>query len=129
MRKRKGFALLYAVFLMIIVATIGMHTLFLINSTTVNTVNEHIKTQMNLYTSSSIEYTLLWMSENKTNSTTTQDLNISYPGGYNFTIHIKPIAVPVNIPESQGIVLIDVKGEYSDKINHIITTKRTMQKP
>lgn len=129
MKKRKGFALLYAVFLMIIVATVGMHTLYLINSTTVNTSNEHIKTQINLYTSSTIEYTLLWMSENQSYSTSIQDLNISYPGGYKFQIHITPINVPADIPESKGIVLMDINGEYKDNINNIKISKRTIQKP
>lgn len=128
-KNKKGFALVYAILVMILVATVGMHTLYLINKTQSTAINEHIKTQMDLYMSSSIEYSLLWLSENQANSTGVNNLTINYPGNYVFNIRATAINVPANIPESQGTVILDITGSYNDNKHKFIVTKRTIQKP
>lgn len=126
---RKGFALIYAVIMLILVGSVGMHTLYLINKTSSISIKEHIKTQMELYVSSTIEYTLLWLSENQTYSTNPQNLTITYPGNYTFNVLITPLNIPNTIPESQGTVMLDITGQYNDNQHPFITTKRTIQKP
>jgi hypothetical protein len=126
-KNKKGFALVYAVLLMILVASVGMHTLHLINNTTSAAIKEHIKVQMDLYMNSSIEYALLYLGEAKLTGSKT--ITIKYPGNYEYKVTMTPLNVPIDIPESQGIVLMDLKGEYLDNNHKFTLAKRTIQKP
>lgn len=130
-RAKRGFAIIYAVVLVILIGMLSVSMLSNINNTTNLTTEEHIRTQMDLYTSSSIEYALLWMSQNKNfSSGAMKTLNITYPGGkYSYTILMRPLSVPANIPESAGTVMLDVIGTYTDGAKVMRTEKRTIQKP
>ena len=130
-KSKKGFAILYAVVLVVLIGMISVSMLSNINTTSNTTTEEHIRTQMDLYTSSTIEYALLWMSQNKNfSSGAMKTLNITYPGGnYQYTVLVRPLNIPANIPESAGTVMLDVIGTYIDGTKTLRTEKRTIQKP
>jgi len=127
---KKGFGIIYAVIIILTIAMVSVSVLQDINRTSSVVTEEHIKTQMDLYSSSTIEYALLWLSQDQAFSNApSKTLNITYPGNYKFKVIVTPLNIPGNVPESAGTVLLDITGEYTDNVHNIKTARRTIQKP
>lgn len=139
---KKAFAIPYALFISFIIALVGVYTMELSTKTQSALVKENIKTQMNLYIDSTIEYALLKLSQEKTISASTTDIidsyEIDYPNNFKFKVSVIPlyginsgiIASPQEAPEeSAGTVIIDIKGIYQDDIYPFSISLRTIQKP
>jgi len=130
--KKKAFGLAYATFIMVVIAVVGINTIQMVAETNSSTTKEHIKTQMNLYMDSTIEYSLLWLSQNQNFSQNKSTVTINYPSGYTFIVNTYPIVGinGANIPiESRGTVVIDIIGSYNDNEHAFSLSTRTVQKP
>lgn len=133
---RRGFGIVYAVIILVLIATIGIYTLELAGRSVKSVSDEHIKIQMQLYMNSAVEYALLWLSETKQRSNPTDfgsadpwsDLNITYENRYRFRLRMYETSL--NVPESNGTVLLDVTGRFEDPGREpIVVAKRLVIKP
>ena len=132
---RRGFGIIYAIVILVLVATIGIYTLELSSRSVKSVSDEHIKIQMQLYMNSAVEYALLWLSESQQHSNPSDfglgdwsDLNISYENRYNFQLRM--YETHLNVPESNGTVLLDIVGRFDDpNAESIVVSKRLLVKP
>ena len=127
---RKAFGLIYAIMVLVLISTLGILSLEFATKSVKTISNEHIKIQLKLYMDSAIEYALLWMSEDKDRSTGSnyKDLNITYDNNYQIIMRINHIQD--SLPkESNGSVVIDMIGNYSNQDINISISKRLSVKP
>lgn len=134
---RRGFGLLYAIIILVLIATIGIYTLELSSRSVKSVSDEHIKIQMKLYMNSAVEYALLWLSEERRYSNPTDfgspdpwsDLNISYDNG-RYAFQLRMYETNLDVPESNGTVLLDIVGRFDDTgAEPIVLAKRLLIKP
>lgn len=109
---RKGFGIVYAVVILVLIATIAVYMLEISGRNAKTAADEHIRMQLRLYMKSSLEYALLWMGTDRSRSQNVQDLNITYDDHYHIAIRIEPVG-DVLPPESNGTVVIDQIGFYN----------------
>ncbi len=131
MRKNfhKSFALPFAVFVLFIMGTLGVYSLYISASTVKTVVDEDVQLQLKLYSKSAQEVALLWLSENKDRSQNNSELNISFENGrYNFYVYNWATSLS-NIKDSNGTVIMDIIGytDYTGEIKRV--TKRVVTKP
>jgi len=133
---RRGFGIIYAIVILVLIATIGIYTLELSSRSAKSVSDEHIKIQMQFYMNSAVEYALLWLSENPSRSNPGDfggadpwsDLNISYGNRYNFQLRM--YETHLDVPESNGSVMLDIVGRFNDTgFDPIVVSKRLILKP
>jgi len=132
---RRGFGIVYAMVVLVLIATIGIYTLELSSRSVKSVSDEHIKIQLQLYMNSAVEYALLWLSEEKRRSKPSafgvgdhSDLNITYDT--NYAIQIRAWETHLDLPESNGTVLLDVIGTFDNTgLEPIVMTRRQIVKP
>ncbi|MGP1561552.1 MAG: hypothetical protein ACTTIC_05625 [Helicobacteraceae bacterium] len=115
--KRKAIGLPFAIFIMVVLATIGVYS-FYITSTTVRTVVEQdILNKMKLYASSAAELDILWLQGHKGRVENPSDFNVSFEENrYMFKLHNTPLRGREKDLKSETsdlnktVVLIDVVG-------------------
>jgi len=127
---RKAFGLIYAIMVLVLISTLGILSLEFATKSVKTISNEHIKIQLKLYMDSAIEYALLWMSEDKDRSTGSnyKDLNITYDNNYQIIMRINHIQDYLP-KESNGSVMIDMIGKYSNQDINISMSRRICVKP
>ena len=128
---RKAFGVIFAVMILVMLSSLGIFMLEILAKNTKTLSDEHIKTQLKLYLDSSVEYALLWMSEDKNRSSNAdyKDLNFLYDNYYKITLRIYHIKDYLP-KETKGSVIIDVSGRYDNALNEpIVLTKRVVVKP
>lgn len=137
--RKKAFSIVYAIVIMVLIATIAAYTLSMSAQSAKTTTDEHIRIQMQLYMKSTIEYALLWLSGEKNErtddisgsgcSTSSNMLQLNYDDQYFFNVRICQIEGAKSLLESNGTVMIDVNGTTAlmDEPYHI--TKRLLVKP
>lgn len=132
---RRGFGLVYAIVILVLIGTIGIYTLELSGRSVKSVSDEHIKIQLQLYMKSAVEYALLWLSEDKRRSKPSafglgdhSDLNITYDT--NYAVQIRAWETTLEIPESNGTVILDVRGSFAKTgAEPIVITRRLIVKP
>ena len=126
---RRGFGVVYAVLILVIIATIAVYTLEMSSKNAKSASDEHLRMQLRLYMNSSVEYALLWMSANRSRSQNMQDLNITYDDLYHVRLHIEPVG-DILPPESNGSVILDALGYFGDETQETVRMfNRTVLKP
>ncbi|MCF6330368.1 MAG: hypothetical protein L3I99_02320 [Sulfurimonas sp.] len=139
--KRSGFAMIMAVVVMIVVATIMMFTLKQTTQTAKTTADIYLYEQSILHTKSAIEYALFRIAENNTTAGCLNNLLFQLPP-YNINITMRYVFTPVIsncdsyissivTPEQNGSVLMDIRVsvDSDDTGSEPITYfRRTMQK-
>ncbi|MCF6201544.1 MAG: type II secretion system protein [Hydrogenimonas sp.] len=138
---RRGFTLLSAIFLMVLVAVLMMLTFSLSTQTTKQTADLYLQEQAQLLAKSSTEFALLAISghDNRINCINSMTLNYNrfkismnmryigagMPAGCN------TISNTITTPESNGTVLIDTIVSYTDPDTNetVRYHRRTIQKP
>lgn len=132
--KRNAIGIMYAIFVMLVIAGIATYSLSISAQTTKVAVDEHIKIQLQLYKKSAIELGLLWLSGEQTRSNPTNgtggssDYNISFDGQYHFSMRFWETDTD-SIVESNGTVIMDLTG-YTDVLDEPIRiTERRILKP
>ena len=128
MRRRSGFALIYAIAVVVALASIATFALYTSSLTAKQVADEHIRIQLRLYMESALEYTLLWMSGDRNRSRRADTLDFLYDNDYDVNVSITPLNLDF-IAESNGTVLLDVVGQTTITGETIRITKRTVQKP
>ena len=124
---RRSFSLAYAILIVVLISTVMVLSLQFSAKTVFVSSKENIKIQLKLYMDSAIEYTLLWMSKDKTRSQQDQNLSISYDDN-NYTIYIQIHSIKDPLPkETNGSVIVDVVGVKPN--TNIRLTKRISLKP
>ena len=132
---RKGFGIVYAVIILVLIGTIATYTLELSSKSVKSVSDEHIKIQLQLYQNSAVEYAILWLSENKNRSNPSEfglgnssDLNITYDDIYKFQIKMYETSL-TDISESNGTVIMDIIGKFEGTSEPIVVVKRLVVKP
>lgn len=126
--KRRGFALIYAITVVVALASIASFALYTSSLTAKQVADEHIRIQLKLYMESALEYTLLWISGDQSRSQTPGSLGFTFDGDYDVNVSITPMDLS-HIAESNGTVLLDAVGRTTVTGETIRITKRTVQKP
>ncbi len=126
---RRGFGIVYALVILVLIATIAIYSLELSGSNAKSTSDEHVRMQLQLYMNSSVEYALLWMSADPARSQNPSDMNLSYDTLYRFSLHIEPVTAYLPA-ESNGTVMLDVLGLFDDGVHEPLqVAKRLAVKP
>ncbi len=143
---RRGFTLLSAIFLMVLVATLMVLAFSLSSQTAKQTGDIYLQEQAQLLARSSTEFALLAISGHDNSADCIEQINLNYPQGapifdINLTLyyignglkcntdHILDNTIATN--ESNGTVLIDTLVSYTDPTTGepVRFTRRTIQKP
>ena len=138
--KRNAFAMIMAIIVMIVIATISMFTLMQTSQTVKRTADIYLYEQAELHTKSAIEYALFKIAQNGCqNNLTLQlpnstdpiyDINITMRYSYDGTGTCTKFAT-VTTPEQNGSVLMDISVNISSKntgTDPIRYFRRTIQK-
>jgi len=157
MQKRNGFAMIMAIFFMIIIATLMSYMLNATAETAERTTKSYVNEQAQLLAKSAVEYAILRVSAfdrdpgNTGSDTTCLDgFNVTYPDAaspmYNIRVNIayhglgagvdakctaNGTQAVINTDESVGTMLIDVYVEDADELNldePVRYHRRTLQK-
>lgn len=155
--KRQAFGMIFAIIIMVVVATLGILGVKLSSSTLNTTTNQHIAIQLNLYMESTIELAILYIQRNgfkyeegqyKKQSRPnpmepiTRSINYGANGEYKFTYKMTPL-VNVDSQSSQSqesdavkqtkvnTMVLDVSGYVVNPITNqtFRVTKRQVVKP
>lgn len=151
--KRQAFGMIFAIIIMVVVATLGILGIKLSTSTLNTTANQHIAIQLNLYMESTIELAILYIQRNgfkytEGNYGTTQRANPMEPivrtinyganGEYRFTYKMTPLVNIDTLSASEEIkqtkvntMVIDVAGYVVNPVTNqtFRVTKRQVVKP
>ena len=125
---RHGFALIYAIIVIIALGTIATWSLYTSSRTVRSVADEYQRIQLGLYLDSAAEYTLLWLSESKSRSQNPGHLDLAFEGTYEVNVTVTPLGLS-HIRESNGSVLLDISGYVIDAAEPIRQTKRMVVKP
>ncbi len=152
--KRQAFGMIFAIIILVIVATLGILSLKLSSSTLNTTTNQHIAIQLDLYLDSTIELAILYIQRNGfkfvEGSATQQRPNVMAPivksinyganGEYRFTYKMTPL-VNIDDPLSNdsdeikqtkvNTMVLDVSGYVVNPVTNqtFRVTKRQVVKP
>ncbi len=146
--KHRGFAMIMAIVLLIVISTIMAVSISMSTTTTARTTNEYLHEQAMLLTSSATEYAVLAISghDRIANNNCINTINAVYPSAANpmFDVNITMQYVGLNAaagcnqyiatiatPETNGTVLMDVTVTSSNELNltePIRYERRTLQK-
>ncbi|BDY13501.1 type IV pilus modification PilV family protein [Hydrogenimonas cancrithermarum] len=143
---RRGFTLLSAIFLMLLVATLMVLAFSLSSQTKRQTGDIYMQEQAQLLARSATEFALLAISGHDNRIDCIERINLRYPQGapiydINMSLHYIGNGLPCNpshllandiaTAESNGTVLIDTFVSYTDPENNetIRFHRRTIQKP
>jgi len=138
---RKGFSLLLAIIVMIIIATL-MALMISITSTTVKQTSDiYVSEQTKLLAKSATELALLAISGHNNNNNCIENMNFTYQTYYDVNISLYYIgnSLPCNpshlldnnisTSESNGTVIIDTYVTFKGSSEPIRYHRRTIQKP
>ena len=143
---RRGFTLLSAIFLMVLVATLMVLSFSLSTQTAKQTGDIYLQEQGQLLARSATEFALLAISGHNNSNDCIENINLNYPEGapvfdINMTLYYIGNGLPCNndhllannieTAESNGTVLIDTIVSYTDPgTNETVRYfRRTIQKP
>ena len=141
---RRGFTLLSAIFLMVLVATLMVLSFSLSTQTAKQTGDIYLQEQGQLLARSATEFALLAISGHDNSKDCIENINLNYPKGapvfdINMTLYYIGNGLPCNhllandieTAESNGTVLIDTIVSYTDPgTNETVRFhRRTIQKP
>lgn len=153
--KRQAFGMIFAIIIMVVVATLGILGVKLSSSTLNTTTNQHIAIQLNLYMESTIELAILYIQRNgfkyvegqygtqtrqNTMEPIVRSINYGANGEYKFTYKMTPL-VNVDDPSSTdseevkqtkvNTMVLDVSGYVVNPITNqtFRVTKRQVVKP
>lgn len=121
---RRGFSILSAIILLILVATLLSFMISTSNQSVKNTSNLYIKEQMELLAQSGVEFALLKISGA---SIRPNEVNLTYQDDYNISVKIDYIS-DIKTIESNGTAIFDVYVDYN-KDDTLRFHRRTIQKP
>ena len=144
-QSRSGFAMIMAIFFMVIMATLMLYMLNASAETTERTTNEYVNEQGQLLAKSAVEYALLRVSGHNRAAGCLDGFTATFPEGtplFNITVNIAYHGLgntctgngtvgAINTAESVGTMLIDVYVESSStlKLNETVRYhRRTLQK-
>lgn len=126
---RRGVGLIYAIIVLLAIATITTYSLYNSSQIVKVTTDEHIRIQMDLYLRSAAEWTILWMQQDRDYSQKEQNVSLKIDS-YEFNISTMPITGSHSIEESNGTVLVDIIGRVNiDGMDNFRVTKRYLLKP
>lgn len=126
---RKAFTLPFAIFILFIMATLGVYSLYVSSQTIKVVADEDVSKQLKIYVDSATEINLLWLSADSSRSQEGKDLNISFENGaYKFEIYNHATNQKDTI-ESNGTVIMDIIGTTTITGESIRVTKRLVKKP
>ena len=142
---RNGFAMIMAIFFMIVIATLLTYMLSTTTETAKRTTNTYVNEQAQLLAKSAVEYALLRVSGVERNATSCENgFNTNYPDSVNpiFDINVTiqyyglsatacSNIADISTPESNGTMMIDVYVSDSAGLNlsePIRYHRRTLQK-
>ncbi|WP_456383644.1 type II secretion system protein [Hydrogenimonas sp.] len=143
---RRGFTLLSAIFLMVLIATLMVLSYSLSSQTRKQTGDIFMQEQAQLLARSATEFALLAISGHENNTSCIERINMRYPRrepiyDINMSIYYIGNGLPCNAGhtlantiatrESNGTVLIDTFVSYKDTENNetVRFHRRTIQKP
>lgn len=149
--KKRGFALIAAIFFIIIIATIAVTTLSTASMTARDTVNAHTREQALLLAQSATEFAVMAMQAHQYNDTggnnCLERINLAYPG-YTITVNlyyidnslgcsaandIGGVALGINPYTGLGnshMALVDVTvRSITGDLPPVVYNRRTLQKP
>lgn len=152
--KRQAFGMIFAIIIMVVVATLGILGLKLSSSTLNTTTNQHIAIQLDLYMDSTIELAILYVQRNgfkfvegSTNQVRPnvmepiiRTINYGANGEYRFTYKMTPL-IDIDDPTSTdsnevkqtkaNTMVLDVSGYVVNPITNqtFRVTKRQVVKP
>lgn len=143
---RRGFTLLSAIFLMVLVATLMMLAYSLSSQTKKQTADIYMQEQAQLLARSATEFALLAISGHDNTADCIEQIDLQYPQGspvyeINMTLYYIGNGLPCNTghildnaiatAESNGTVLIDTAISYTDPATNerVKFHRRTIQKP
>jgi type II secretory pathway component PulK len=141
MRMRSGFAMIFAIIVVVLIATVGAMSMQFAATSIEYVSHDHVNKQLEFYTKSSVEYALLRLSEGyQADPASREDrqknrFNIIYPlengddSGYEFNITMTRLPDAFRIDESNGTVQIDIVGRYVHITPPLTRSYRTVQKP
>lgn len=151
--KRQAFGMIFAIVILVVVATLGILGLKLSSKTLNTTTNQHIAIQLDLYLDSTIELAILYIQRNgfkfaegstqqRPNAMAPIIKNINYGanGEYKFTYKMTPLVDVDNplSPDSEEIkqtkvntMVLDVSGYVVNPVTNqtFRVTKRQVVKP
>jgi len=148
LKGRSGFAMIMAIFFMIVIATLLLYMLGSTTETGQRTTNAYVNEQAQLLAKSAVEYAVLRVSgyDRDANDGCINSINAQYPDStnpiYDINISIRYIGfgnytscddyiASIATPESNGTMLIDVYVQDNPALNldePIRYHRRTMQK-
>jgi len=143
---RRGFTLLSAIFLMVLVATLMVLAFSLSTQTAKQTGDIYLQEQGQLLARSATEFALLAISGHDNSANCIEQINLEYPQGspifdINMSLYYIGNGLPCNAghlldntiatQESNGTVLIDTFVSYVDPgtEERVVFHRRTIQKP
>jgi len=143
---RSGFALLSAIFLMLLIGILMALSFSLSSQTTKQTGQLYLQEQGQLLAKSATEFALLAISGHDNTADCIEQINLRYPKNapmydINMTLYYIGSGLPcstdhllannINTAESNGTVMIDTFVSYTDPENNetIRFHRRTLQKP
>ncbi|WP_373033677.1 type II secretion system protein [Sulfurovum sp.] len=145
-QKRNGFAMIMAIFFMILIATLLSYMLSTTSETAKRTTNVYLNEQAQLLAKSAVEYAILRVSgQDRSGGTCVNSFNAQYPEGtpmFDINVSIQYIGFgglsgcnnyigTIATPESNGTMLIDVYVSDNASLNlsePISYHRRTLQK-
>lgn len=151
--KRQAFGMIFAIIIMVVVATLGILGVKLSSSTLNTTTNQHIAIQLDLYMESTIELAILYIQRNgfkyeegKYNTQSRpnpmapiiRSINYGANGEYKFTYKMTPLVNVDTLSDSDAVkqtkvntMVLDVSGYVVNPITNqtFRVTKRQVVKP
>ncbi len=132
--KKRAFGLVTAIFVMVIVGTIGIYSFYVVAQTARTVVNQDVNMKLKLYENSAEELNLLWLSGNPNRTQKGSELKITFENAYHFHIVNSLITTQeVNASgerqEMKATVLVDIVGRFESNDVNRARTKRTIARP
>lgn len=132
--KKRSFALITAIFVMVIIGTLGIYSFYVVSQTIQTVTEKDYSTKLKLYEKSAQELNLLWLSGNANRTINGSTLDINFTANYNFRIINTPIRTRERTStggmlERNATVLVDIVGTFTGDTEPRKITKRTIAKP
>lgn len=132
--KKRSFALITAIFVMVIIGTLGIYSFYVVSQTIQTVTEKDYSTKLKLYEKSAQELNLLWLSGNANRTINGSILDINFTANYNFRIINTPIRTRERTStggmlERNATVLVDIVGTFTGDTEPRKITKRTIAKP
>lgn len=136
--KKKAFGLPMAIFIMVLMATLGIYSFYITTQTVETVTDSDIANQLELYADSVAEINLLWLSADHERVKDTSTFEITFDDFYFFTVQNTPILETfkdinsTQVVERNSSVIMDIVGTTKQEITGVPQrriTKRLVGKP